>query len=297
MLTGGAGADTFIYSGGNDTITDYKAAQKDVIYISGTTLSKYHVEDTDVIFELANNNTLTIANGKNQTINFVDADGKAVSGLTKDNVYVDVTELVLTNKDEGIHDVSTNTDVIRIDGSKTTKAVNLIGNDTLTGGAGDDVFVINSGDGNDVIKDYNANAADEKDIIQLGKGVYVSKAAVVDVTDSNGDVTRQDYVFTLNKGKLTLEGAADKTVTFVDDYDNEIVYKQKTKSAGFVEEPNDIDYWFAADDNFAAAEDTFDSLITTTAVNTAINLTELNVDFTSINPGVRSQTTLAAHNN
>lgn len=280
----------------------------------------------DVIFELANNNTLTIANGKNQTINFVDADGKVVSGLTTNNVYVDVTELVLTNRDSGTHDVSTNTDVIRIDGSKTTKSVNLIGNgndnsivggkaadslsggagadtltggkgnDTLTGGAGDDVFVINSGDGNDVIKDYNANAADEKDIIQLGKGVYVSKAAVVEVESTN-DLTRRDYVFTLNKGKLTLEGAADKTVTFVDDDDNEIVYKQKTKSAGFVEEPNDSDYWFAADDNFAAAEDTFDSLITTTAVNTAINLTELNVDFTSINPGVRSQTTLAAHNN
>ena len=71
------------------------------------------------------------------------------------------------------------------------------------------------------------------------------------------------------------------------------------KIAGFVEEPNDSDYkyWFAAAENCAAAEDTFDSLITTTADNPAINLTELNVDFTSINPGVRSQTTLTAHNN
>lgn len=110
------------------------------------------------------------------------------------------------------------------------------GNDTLIGGAGDDVFVINNGDGNDIITDYGTGS----DVIQLGAGVYVSRATIVDVTDSEGEVTRQDYVFTLNKGKLTLEGAADKTVTFVDDDENEIVFKHRTRNAGYVEETEEL---------------------------------------------------------
>ena len=74
------------------------------------------------------------------------------------------------------------------------------GNDTLTGGAGKDIFIYESG--NDLITDYKVG----EDQIKLN---------LADVTNSS--IKGSDVILTTDKGTLTLKGAKDKVVTFVDD--------------------------------------------------------------------------------
>ena len=262
VMTGGKGADYFIYSNGVDTITDYTAKQDKIKLTKAST--GYKVDGKNVIFEFSNvNNTLTVVNGKDKDITVIDSSGNET---TKN--YHDPEILTLTKKDSGTYDMSSDTMLITIDGSKTTKGVNLIGNyldnsiiggkgadslnggygvdtitsgkgdDTMTGGGDNDVFIYTSGDGSDIITDYNVNSTGETDIIQLGKKTTISKA----------EVSGNDYVFTIGKGTLTVQNGADKSIAFVDEYDNEIVYKKRAASS-YVER---IDLF--EDDNFATSE-------------------------------------------
>ncbi|MBR1397932.1 MAG: calcium-binding protein, partial [Selenomonadaceae bacterium] len=180
-------------------------------------------------------------------------------------------------------------------GSGADTLVGGAGADTLTGGAGKDVFVYE--DGNDIITDYKAG----QDSIMIEDEIEA-----VSVKGSN-------VIFTIGDGSLTVKGGKNKKITFIDS-EGEVIsndkYTKSTKVANFVESPpvagagrtptagdagSDYDYWFAADENFTTAEiDAVDNLIKTKSP--AINLTELNVDFTSINQNDKSQTTLAAYN-
>ncbi|MBR1397799.1 MAG: calcium-binding protein, partial [Selenomonadaceae bacterium] len=145
------------------------------------------------------------------------------------------------------------------------------GNDTLTGGNGKDVFIYD-GQGIDVITDYKAG----QDAIQINGTINA-------VTVKGKNVT-----FNVGDGSLTVKNNKSKKIKLVDSNGNTISeekYTKSTKAANFVESPvagSDYDYWFAEDDNFATAEaDAVESLVTTT--DSAINLTELTVDYTSIN--------------
>ena len=79
------------------------------------------------------------------------------------------------------------------------------GNDTLTGGNGDDIFVYANGDGNDVITDYIAG----EDKIHFTSGTPKFKV--------NGN----DVVITVGSGKITVKGAADRVITYIDSKGNE----------------------------------------------------------------------------
>ena len=74
------------------------------------------------------------------------------------------------------------------------------GNDTLTGGDGADTFVYSSGDGNDVITDYTAG----EDTLQFKSGTPKFKV--------NGN----DVVITVGSGKITVKGAADRVITYIE---------------------------------------------------------------------------------
>ncbi len=69
-LIGGKGNDIFIHKKGNDVINDYAAG--DIISLAGTTFNdmiSWTFNKKDVIFNLGDNNTFKVENGKNITIN------------------------------------------------------------------------------------------------------------------------------------------------------------------------------------------------------------------------------------
>ena len=201
----------------------------------------------DVIFSIDENNSLTILNGKDKSI--------TINNQTK--VYNDPTEKVLDKKDSGKQDFSNDSKIITIDGSKTTKGVEIVGNsndntiiagkgkDILTGGDGADMFVYTAGYGNDTISDYSV---DDGDIIRLGKKSYISAAKVVD----------DDYVFTISgKNKLTVADGASKMITFVDDDDNYINFgrTRSNSSTGFEER------WFVDNAECRMQNDELESIL------------------------------------
>ncbi|MBR1807680.1 MAG: hypothetical protein IJ774_15015 [Selenomonadaceae bacterium] len=76
------------------------------------------------------------------------------------------------------------------------------GNDTLTGGDGSDIFRYVNGGGNDLIRKFDATV-DKIEIVD---------AAVTDVSVGN----KKSVVFTVGKGKLTVEGAGSEEFSFTD---------------------------------------------------------------------------------
>ena len=75
-LTGGAGKDVFIYESGNDLITDYAAEDK--IKLASGTISDSYSSGKDIIFEIGSG-TLTVKNGKDKNITFLDSTNKALT--------------------------------------------------------------------------------------------------------------------------------------------------------------------------------------------------------------------------
>ena len=257
VLTGNGGKDVFIVNAanGSDTITDYVAKQDSIV--AAADYSSYKVEEKDVIFNFSGtNNTLTVKNGKNKIINF--------NGV--DKTFNDVYEFVLPaeTKDDTVTTFDFNeseySGITKIDASNRKKSVSIIANssgnsiisgkaaDTITLGNGADTIVYTSGYGNDTIKNYSAN-----DVIQLGKNTSISKAQIVAVKDGDGNVTSSNYVFTIGKNKLTVTDIDNKTITFVDNDNNEILYRKRSISANF-EERNYAEAWFTQDDNIIASE-------------------------------------------
>ena len=85
-IKGGKGADIFVYAGGNDIITDYKAGE-DKIKIDGT-ISNTSYKGKDVIFEIGGG-TLTVKNAKDKEITFTDSNAKTLDLLYDNNFAVD----------------------------------------------------------------------------------------------------------------------------------------------------------------------------------------------------------------
>ena len=151
--------------------------------------------------------------------------------------------------------------ILIVDGTKTTKGVELIANvngntlmggkgkDILTGGLGADTFVYTTGGGNDTIKSYVAG----EDVIQLGKKTNISQAVVKEVTDDNGNVIRADWIFTIGKGKLTVEDGATKTITFKDSNGYKIRYDADYTTTSMAYEEHFYDE-ILVDDNFNTSD-------------------------------------------
>ena len=108
-LTGGEKKDVFVYSSGKDVITDYfgevgdlsstipaarYATDTDVIQLSTGSISTYSISGQDVTFTIGTG-SLTVKNGKNKKITFLNASGDIDTGTTK--VYRSPTELIVTS--------------------------------------------------------------------------------------------------------------------------------------------------------------------------------------------------------
>ena len=225
-LTGGNGADLFVYTGGNDVITDYVAGI-DKISIKGS--SSYEISGNNVIFTVGTG-SLTVKNGANKKI--------TVNGKTQ--TYSDDTEDLtegLSYDDSGIGlladnnftdtkiDLSDYGNIVNISAKNFSQAIHLVGdnrNNSLVGGKGDDTLQGNSGadtltggdgkdmfihyEGNDVITDYKPGT----DIIYL------------DETDIIGaKIKFNDVILSTNNGSITVQNGKNKNITIVDSEGNE----------------------------------------------------------------------------
>ena len=221
ILYGGKGKDKFIYSSGNDTITDYTVKQDEIILNAGNA-NNYTVVGDDAIFTVDSNNSLTVNNVLNKTIKINGADVNIADPLRP--VIDDKTPSPYNAGDKAI----------LLDASKRKKAIEITansndntiisgkGNDTFTGGEGADTFVYTTGYGNDVIKDYST---DEGDIIRLGKNTAITGVSI----------NRDDMILTVGKGKITIEGGASQTITIIDDNNIKMTYEQYRPSSGYME--------------------------------------------------------------
>lgn len=246
-LTGGEGSDVFAFNSGDgkDVITDYTEGE-DVIQFASGNVSNVKTSGKNVIFTVGKG-TVTVKDGKGKTITYVDADGEEqiypsapyyVSGetviLTKD---YSAKTFDLSN-DSDLREVY-NIDAARVDADLVVKGdnkANMIvcsggantiyggkGNDTINGGDGSNLYVYNSGDGNDLILDWGAG-----DVVSIASGTKSGSVKVVDDT----------VIFTIGKGKISMQGAAGERLTWWED--GEKTSKIFTVSNNVLEDDNFI---------------------------------------------------------
>ena len=240
-LTGGEGSDVFVYNNGdgNDVITDY--AEEDKIQIASGTIKSVKKSGSDVIFTVGKGK-ITVKNAAKKTVTYLDAGGKTNYYPTAPTEAVILTDSNTKAILRGtyIKDTFTasdyNASIKTIDASAVDHGIGITGNakantilggyeddtinggkgnDILQGGSGGDTFLYANGDGNDIILDY-----EEDDTIKITKG-GIKKVA------TSGD----NVVFTIGSGKITVQNAANKTVSYID-----ASGKQKTygSSASFI---------------------------------------------------------------
>ena len=235
-LTGGKGNDVFVFGGGDDTITDYE--DKDKISVAGgLSYVGYEIDGSDVILNYANDNSLTIKNGKGSVITF--AGRRTTSRIYDDAGVFDGKRKSITlaaDIENSTFDASKGKNYSKlatIDGSAISDAASIRGNnkanyivagdgnatlnggkgkDTLVGGKGEDIFVYEKKSGNKVIRNYNF---ENDDVIKLGDGVSISQ-----VTTKKGNV-----VLKVGSNTITVEGMATSEFIFEENgetktYDN-----------------------------------------------------------------------------
>ncbi|MBR4153488.1 MAG: hypothetical protein IKT98_11095 [Selenomonadaceae bacterium] len=269
-LTGGDGADIFLhYNGdGNDVITDYKA--EDIIKIGSDSAVKASTKNRDVILTVGKEK-ITVKNAVRDEIGVtyfengiehdykdgeqtVSINEKKTTAVITKNYWKDSFDAV--NFGENIHSIDgsevthnlkiTGNDKANIilGGSGKNTFIGGTGNDTFQGGDKADVFLYSKGDGNDVIYGYAT-----EDIISI-------KSGTVDNVSVKGDTV----IFTVGKGKISLDGAVKTNVTYYDE-------NGRTSKIYSREKSNDADsMWFLGEDDFSTGNE-LDAIIQSDAAD------------------------------
>ena len=240
-VNGGKGDDT-IYIGsnnliqykngdGNDVMLNYNEDWQDTIKIVDgdyTTLE----DDNDLIIKVGEGSIL-IKGAKNKAVNII---GNNISTPTvpaatptipaaTPTIPVVFEDATLNNKNNSQFFAKSN--ILKIDASARTKAVNIMANandnliigssksDNITTGNGNDTIVYSAGQGTDIITDYTEG----KDIIQIVEGTLASAAmssSTLKLTIKNGNT----------KSTLKLQNVKDKKITIVDSEGNNLMGSQ-----------------------------------------------------------------------
>ena len=194
--------------------------------------------NSNVVFTVGSGK-LTVTGGKDKKVSYIDDSGENIYDYSAGVKTSGAAVTLLKNYSQNSFDVTSyGNEVQTIDGSAVQRDISITGNvlrnsikggegndtligggsnDTLTGGEGSDVFIYNSGDGNDVITDYA-----EEDRIKIESGT-------VSVKKSGSNV-----IFTVGSNKITVKGAADKVVTYIDAKGNTNYYPAPTKDSYIV---------------------------------------------------------------
>ena len=264
-LTGGAGSDLFVYESGNDLIIDYTESV-DRIKFESCSINNDVLNGDDVLL-YTNNGVLTIRDGKGKNITVLDQEGNettqvygrepltAANAKNFEGVTLKSSKLTLKAPFEGKVDAANFSSKLKtIDATKTTGAVELIGNDNknvlkagsggstlngaggndkLYGGSGVDVFICD-GQGKDKV--YNYGVEDK----------IVLKDEVIKVKVSG----KKAVLTTSSKGTLTLNNVSGTTVeiTTADGETNSYSFSKKNKQLSDAligsSQLASEDYWF-----------------------------------------------------
>ena len=201
---GSAGADVFVYTGtdGNDVI--YNWDSNDQILLTSGSVDDSMINDTgDVVLYIGYSN-ITIKDATNKSINVSTGSintGGSTSTTTSTTLTVDdsTSSPVTTPANIITIDASSRTSAVRITGnSKANSIISGHGNDTLTGGAGNDVFIYSSGSGNDIITDYTAGQ---------------DKIKVTGARISRTNVSGSDVVLTVGSGSIRVKNGKGKSLS------------------------------------------------------------------------------------
>ena len=202
-LSGGKGADVFIYNGGINIITDYET--KDKISLASAYAS-YRVEGSDIMFDFGGEgNYLTIKNSAGKVIKF----NSFVKSYTTDGSFDKDKKAVMLQSTTKNFSAKEYSNLASIDGSETGAAsitgnnkANIIiagkygstiaggkGKDSIYANDGADVFVYDKGDGKDTIYNYG-----EGDKISLGSNATIKDAKI----------KKDSAVFKIGSGSITV---------------------------------------------------------------------------------------------
>ena len=262
-LFGGIGADTYVWrvGEGNDYIYNYDASNDeamDVVQVLGDTsgISKNSFRDSgrNTILTLGSNQ-LTFIDARGRIL-LVDEEGDEIIGYDStlpSGVNYNETKTTLTiNRDAELEDSLFDMDTLanglrNIDGSAYEGELYLIGNskpnelragsggatlegregsDKLYGGAGEDMFVLSVGGGNDVIYNYNG---DQGDVIQLSGGTTLQRSNFM---DSNNNT-----FINIGNQKVMLDNPVG-AITVVDENGDEIIVYGSSVASGIYYEAN-----------------------------------------------------------
>ena len=266
-LTGGTGANVFVYANGDgkDVITNYNEQDKISITSGAENIS---TSGDDVIFTIGKG-SITVKDAVSKVITYYDASGNELvypkpeekveynsagtlaslpASYSEDSFtpteYSDVkstlktidasavehdltitgnkqaNKITGTGEDDKISGAAGKDTLIGGDGNDSLNGGDGndslsggAGKDTLFGGKGSDIFVYNNGDGNDIIEDYSE---DDGDKIQIASG-----------TVSSITTSKKNVIFTVGKGKLTVQNASEQLITYIDSAGEEKIYTNK----------------------------------------------------------------------
>ena len=220
-FTGGKGNDVFVYTAGDDVITDYSPlATKNngdkIILQDDQSISSFALSGKDVILTVGNADnaalgTIKIIKGKDRDITvgdrtYIFGNGTATLKVTSVEALKDIEDFVTAadaSKLKDALDITSNDKGLSIKcGSGADTLRGGSGADTFTGGKGNDVFVY--GGGQLVITDYSPLATKNNgDRIRLEDGQYIME---VEVKGSNivltvGEGIDKIGTIQVNKGK------------------------------------------------------------------------------------------------
>ena len=240
-LNGGNGSDTFLYNSGDgdDVIVDY--ADEDKIKIASGTIKSVKQSGNDVVLTVGSNKIM-VKGAADKTVTYIDAENETnyfPTTPTNPVILTGTSAILRETYSEDDFTAKNYGDAIEtIDASAVTRKLKITGNgkanlilggyendtinggkgaDTLQGGSGADIFVYKDGDGKDLIVDYA-----EEDKIQITSGKV-----------KNSSISGNDVIFTVGSGKITVQNAANKSVTLID------------KNGNNITDPT----WFLADDD------------------------------------------------
>ena len=147
---------------------------------------------------------------------------------------------------------------ISVNGGKGDDVIKIFGSGTITGGKGADIFYYKSSGAN-VISDYA-----EEDKISIASGT------------ANISISGDDAIFTVGKGKITVEGGADKTITYFENgvektyskIPDDVIYNAKGTAATLTAE-------YAADSFTPNEYSTYKNILVTIDASAVMNALEI----------------------